>query len=106
MARLDTENISRRPYLRRSDSIRLSADTPPEKIQRAVEIVRELLKDHAGSIPALPPQVQVGSVDGAAVTLTLAYWFHPPDPVAFAALNEHVNLHLLERFRAEGIRMA
>lgn len=105
MARLDTENISRRPYLRRSDTIRLAVDTPPDKVQRAVGIIRDLLRDHAGSVPTLPPRVQVGSVDGVALTLTMVYWFHPPDPLAFAAFNEHVSLHLLEQFRAEGIRM-
>jgi MscS family membrane protein len=106
IARLDIENISRRPYLRRTETIRLRSDTPPEKVQQAAEIVRRLLENHEGMDPDLPPQVRVGGLDGTVVALTMTYWYHPPRPLDFAAFSERVNLGLLERFQAEGIRFA
>lgn len=106
MARLDAENISRRLYLRRSETIRLRGDTSPERIHRAAVIVRELLDAHEGMVPALPPQVAIAALDGASAGIRMTYWFHPPDPVPFAAFNEQTDLRLLERFKAEGIQLA
>jgi len=43
MASVDVENIGQRPHIRRTSSITITYDTPPEKVNRAVEIVREIL---------------------------------------------------------------
>jgi len=43
MAAVEIENIARRPYIRRRFNVTIPYDTPPEKINRAVEILREIL---------------------------------------------------------------
>jgi MscS family membrane protein len=43
MANAEVENIGRRPHIRRVLNVTITYDTPPEKISRAVEIVREIL---------------------------------------------------------------
>jgi MscS family membrane protein len=43
MANAEVENIGRRPHIRRVFNVTITYDTPPEKISRAVEIVREIL---------------------------------------------------------------
>jgi MscS family membrane protein len=106
MARLDSENFSRRAHLRRSETIRLRSDTPLEKIRRAAEIVRAVLDGHEGLDPKLPPSVRVTGIGPDAVSVTMTYWYHPPDQAAFAAFNEQISLRLLEQFQAEGIRLA
>jgi MscS family membrane protein len=43
MAAVEIENVARRPYIRRRFNVTIPYDTPPEKINRAVEILREIL---------------------------------------------------------------
>ena len=43
MANAEVENIGRRPHIRRVFNITVTYDMPPEKVARAVEIVREIL---------------------------------------------------------------
>ena len=43
VARLDVENIGRRPYIRRYCNISIPYDTPPDKINRAVNILQDIL---------------------------------------------------------------
>jgi MscS family membrane protein len=57
VARLDIENIARRPYIRRLAYITVTYDTPTEKIEKAVEIIEDILKDHEGMDTDLPPKV-------------------------------------------------
>jgi MscS family membrane protein len=106
MASLDSENISRRSHLQQSQTIQLDPETPPEKVQRALEIVRGALKDHEGSNASHPPKVHISSFDSDAVSLAMTYWYRPPDAARFAAFNDRLNLALLTEFRAAGIRLA
>jgi MscS family membrane protein len=43
MAAVEIENIARRPYIKRTLNITITYDTPPAKITRALEILREIL---------------------------------------------------------------
>mgnify|MGYP001824302327 CR=1 FL=1 len=43
MASVEVENIGRRPHIRRVFNITITYDTPPDKISRAIEILREIL---------------------------------------------------------------
>jgi MscS family membrane protein len=43
MASAEIENIGRRPYIRRLLNVNITYDTPPKKINRAIEICREIL---------------------------------------------------------------
>lgn len=106
LANSDSENISRRAHLRRTDTLRLKSDTPLDKIQQALEIVRAALKDHEGSDPGKPASVHLTTLGPDAVTLAMTYWFHPPDGAKFAAFNEKLNLTLLKQFQAAGISLA
>jgi MscS family membrane protein len=51
MATVEVENIGRRPHIRRLFNITVTYDTPPEKIKRAVEILREIL-----AVPETPDE--------------------------------------------------
>ena len=48
------ENIARRSYLRWNMELGLTCETPPEKVERAVRIVEEILKDHEGMRATTP----------------------------------------------------
>lgn len=99
-------NISKRPFIRRVMDLSIPYDTPPEKIERAVQIVKEVLNQHEGMKPELPPRVFFAEFAPAALNLRAIYWFHPPDYWAFMAFSERINLELVRRFNAEGIEFA
>ncbi|MCB2190930.1 MAG: mechanosensitive ion channel family protein [Deltaproteobacteria bacterium] len=102
----DVENIGRRPHIRRLSFLGIAYDTPPEKAQRAVEIIQEILTDHEGSQPDMPPRVYLNEFSEHALQIMMIYWYHPADFWAFQAFNQKVNLEIMRRFAAEGIRLA
>ncbi len=105
MARLDSENISRRSHLLRREILRLRPDTPAERIRSFVEFLRGILERHEGFDPNHPPSVRLGISDDA-VTVKITYWYHPPNSAAFTAFNERVTLRILEEMAQEGIQLA
>jgi len=100
------QNIGRRPYIRRLSNITITYDTPPEKVKRALEIIKEILTNHEGMDEEFPPRVFFNDFNDCSLNILMLYWYHPPDYWAFLAFNEKVNMELLERFNAEGIDFA
>ncbi len=100
------ENIGKRPHIRRLMNISITYDTPPEKVRRALEIVKEVLADHEGMRPDFPPRVYFSEFMDCALNLLAIYWYHPADYWAYMAFSERVNMQILERFNAEGIEFA
>jgi len=106
MARAEIENIGRRPYIRRAVTIELPSDTPPAKIRRALEILREIVKDHEGMNANYPPRVYLRDVNEGSIGIFMVYWHHPPEYWDFLAFGERVSLQMSEQFEAEGIAFA
>ena len=126
-ARMEVENIGRRPYIRRDLNVTITYDTPPEKIARAVEILREILAvpeglsddaaTQAGEVPPphpneavnqpdYPPRVYFNELNADSLNLLVVYWFHPPDVWLSMEFANRVNMQIMERFNAEGIDFA
>jgi len=99
-------NVSRRKGLIRNMNLPLSYDLPPEKAERAVALVKEILAGRAELDPHTPPQVFLSDLTATSMTLLVTYRFLPPDWWRFVAFNESVNLEILRRFQAEEIRLA
>lgn len=106
MASANIENIGRRPYIRRLSNITITYDTPLEKVEKAVNIIREILNKHEGWDPDLPPVVYFNEFNDASLNLLMIYWYHPPDWFAFNAFNEEINLEIMREFEKEGIEFA
>jgi len=106
MASLDVENIGRRDFIRRQTSIRLDYGTSAEQVERAVGIIRDVLQDHEGIRPELPPRVFFSEFNPDSLNIFVSYWYHPPKRWQSLAFDEQVNLEILRRFAAEGIRLA
>lgn len=126
-ARLEVENIGRRPYIRRNLDVTITYDTPPEKIARAVEILQEILAvpetspdeavtqrdaeraphpNEAINRPGYPPRVFFSDLNADSLNLLVVYWFHPPDHWQHLEFAHRVNMQIMERFNAEGIDFA
>jgi len=121
MASMESENSGRRPYIRRSFNITITYDTPPEKIKRAIEIVREILAvpavaegiaesephpNEAVNRPGFPPRVFFNEFNADSLNIYVSYWFHPPDWWEAMQFAHRVNVQIKERFNAEGIDFA
>jgi MscS family membrane protein len=99
-------NIGRRPHIRRLSTIGVTYDTPHEKVERAVEILRDILKDHEGMDPDFPPRVYFQEFADFSLNILMILWYHPPAYWDFMEFNQRVNLEILRRFNEEGIEFA
>jgi len=106
LARMTIQNIGKRPYIRRLFNIALTYDTPVEKIKRAVEIIKDILKDHEGMNPEFQPRVFFNEFNNDSLNILVIYWYHPPEYWDFMRFSEKVNLEILNRFNSEGIDFA
>lgn len=106
LANKTIQNIGKRPNIRRIMNITITYDTPPAKVDRALEIIKDILKDHEGMHPDFPPRAFFNEFNSASLNLFAIYWYHPPDWWAYCAFSEWVNKELLRRFNEEGIDFA
>ena len=106
MASVSVENIGRRPSIRRLTNITVTYDTPPEKVEKAVAIIRETLENHEGMDPDFPPRVYFNEFNDASLNIMMIYWYFPPNYWDFLDLSERVNLRIMRAFEAEGIEFA
>ncbi|MBW2172338.1 MAG: mechanosensitive ion channel [Deltaproteobacteria bacterium] len=106
MARADIENIGRRPHIRRLGNIAIPFDTPPEKAEKAVKIVEQILDNHEGMNPELPPRAYFNEFNRDSLNIIFIYWYHPPNYWDFLALNQRVNTQIMQEFEKEGIKFA
>lgn len=106
MARCDIENIGRRPSIRRISDIPVPLDTPPDKIAKAVDIVRKILQQHDGVHEDFPPRVFFNDFNRDSFNIRMMLWFHPANYWDFLAFSQDVNQKIVEQFEAEGIPFA
>jgi len=99
-------NIGRRPYIRHRSVINVTYNTSPEKLNRALEIIQEILKNHEGMQPELPPRVVFDEFSSSSLNILVMFWYHPADYWMFKSFVERVNFQILEKFNADGIEFA
>ncbi|MFH0910899.1 MAG: mechanosensitive ion channel family protein [Planctomycetota bacterium] len=99
-------NIGRRPYIRRLMNLTIPYDTPPEKVERAVALLQELLANHEGMREEFPPRVYFNEFNADSLNLIAIYWYHPPDYWSYMAHAQRLNLAIMRRFEEEGIEFA
>jgi MscS family membrane protein len=101
------ENVSRRPTIKRVLNVTVTYDTPPEKLQQGVDILREMLDARKDRFPEdYPPRVYFSDFASTSLDIVVYYWFEPPDWWEYLEFNHDFNMELLERFNAEGIEFA
>ena len=100
------ENIGKRPNIRWLNNIGITYDTPPEKIERAVAIIREIISDHEGMHPDFPPRVYFNGFNDWSLNILVLAWYHPPEYWDFQEWVQRTCLLITRRFSAEGIDFA
>lgn len=99
-------NITSRPHIRRLTDITITYDTHPDKVDRAVSIIKEILDNHEGMHPDFPPKVFFDEFNDVSLNIKVIYWYSPPEYWDFMTFSEKVNFKILRAFEAEGIEFA
>lgn len=106
LANTTIHNIGKRQFIRRVFSVTITYDTPPAKVDRALEILKEILDNHEGMNEDFPPRVYFDDLNADSLNLICFYWFHPPDYWSYMEFTEKVNRQIFRRFNEEGIDFA
>jgi MscS family membrane protein len=102
----EVENVGRRPNIRWLTQIGLTYDTPHEKVQEAVQILRDILENHEGLHPDFPPRVYFNEFNDWCLNITVVAWYHPPEWWDFQAWLQQTCLEILHQFDSAGIDFA
>ncbi|MEA3471463.1 MAG: mechanosensitive ion channel, partial [Thermodesulfobacteriota bacterium] len=106
MASITIENVASRPYIRRWMNVTITYDTPPDKVARSVEIIKEILKDKTELHPLYPPRVMFNDFNDTSLNILVVYWFGHNNYWKSVEFNEIVNFEILRAFEEEGIEFA
>jgi len=108
------ENVGRRPSIRRILNVTITYDTPKEKIEQGVQILRNILEEEDIREPIhqvidgeeMPPRVYFNDYNSQSLNLFVIYWFVPPAWWDYLKHAERVNLRIFEEFERAGIEFA
>ena len=104
LARADIENVGRRPFIRRVSNFQVPLDTPREKVQKAVELIRDAVANHEGMAEDRPPRVFFDEINDDAFNIKMFIWYHPAQYWDYMAFCERLNLEILNAFEQQQIR--
>jgi MscS family membrane protein len=101
------ENVTSRPFIMREFAIGVEYSTSPEKLRRAVEIVREMLESRKSSFPAdKPGRAYFTELSASSLDIGVTYWYKPAVWNEYMNFSHDFNMELFERFNKEGIAFA
>jgi MscS family membrane protein len=104
------KNVARRPHIRRVMNITITYDTPADKIEQAVQIIRDILAhpDIAGNLDAgkFAPRVSFDEFNADSLNIKVFYWFVPPDYWQYLEHAQRFNLMLFRAFEQADIDFA
>jgi MscS family membrane protein len=100
------ENIGKRPHIRWLTNITITYDTPPDKVEMAVSIIKEILDNHEGMHPDFPPRVYFNGFNDWSLNITVFVWYHPANYWDMQEWLQPTCLEILRRFNDEGINFA
>jgi len=75
-------------------------------VERAVQIIESILKDHEGVDPEKPPRVFFNGFNEWSLNILVIAWYHPPDYWAYQAWLQRTCLEIMKHFENEGIEFA
>ncbi|MDF7806845.1 mechanosensitive ion channel family protein [Pontiellaceae bacterium B12219] len=106
LANMMIQNVSKRPFIKRVMNVTVTYDTSPEKVQEAIDILKELLENHEGMKEDLPPRVFFSDFNDCSLNIIAIYWYHPPEYWKYMEHANGLNMELLKRYNEAGIEFA
>jgi MscS family membrane protein len=106
----NVENFARRPHIWWRTDMTITYDTPPEKVDRAVEILKDILQSDEETSAEKPPWVFFDGFNEWSLNLRMTAWFTPhdkePSQFDYYSWRERNCRQILRRFNQEGIQFA
>ena len=100
------QNIGKRSYIKRVMNVTITYSTSPDKVQEALDILRDILDNHEGMNPGFPPRVFFNQYNESSLNILAIYWYHPPEYWKYLEHAERVNIELFRRYNDSGIEFA
>lgn len=99
-------NMDQRPFLHWTTQIPLSLHSTPAQIEKAVDIIRNILENHEGLNSDMPPRVFFQGLKDTGMLIDVNGWYHPARWWDYQDWVHRTYLEILKRFEAEGIEIA
>ena len=104
VANAKIENLTARPTRRTNFTIGVTYDTSYEKLQKGVEILKDVMSAHSGTNQY---RAYFSSYGDFSLTILAQPWStHMADYVAHLKCLEEINFEILKRYEEEGIEFA
>ena len=100
------EDVSCRQTIKRVITLGLVYDTPPEKMERAVAILHEILDSHESIDPKLPPKIHFVEFADCSLNIQVILWFNTTNLWQSLDWADEINRTILKRFNGEGLEFA
>ncbi len=109
------QNLSSRPFLRRFLTVGITYDAGVEKMQQAVQIIRDLLESaefkdrlhNPDNAADYPPRVYFTDLATESLNIVIYYYYRPvSDYWGFMDLNQRFNLAMMAAFEKAGIEFS
>lgn len=108
------ENVAHRKFIRRTLNVTITYDTPREKIDQAVQIIRDILEEDDLREPIhavidgdeLPPRVFFNDFNAESLNIFVMYWYAPPAWWDYLEHGQRINLRIFEEYEKAGIEFA
>ncbi|MDQ7785206.1 MAG: mechanosensitive ion channel family protein [Desulfomonilaceae bacterium] len=104
------ENFARRPRIMWSTNITITYDTPPDKVDQAVELIQELLDNDEDTNKEWPPWVFFDGFNDWSLNIRMMAWFkrvgEEPAQRDYFTWRQRICRGILRRFNEEGIDFA
>jgi MscS family membrane protein len=107
VANAEIDNVSSRAFIRRNLNVTVTYDTPPDKLARGIDILKEMLTAREASFPPdRPGKVYFSDFNDCSLNILVVYWHTPPDYWQAMHFHHEFNMEVLRRFNDEGIEFA
>ncbi len=103
VANASISNVSKRPTIKTVMNIGLTYDTPHNRVERAMAIIREIFKNHPKTSNLV---VSFNKFEASSLNILVVHWWGDTDWGAYLEGLQAMNLELKRRFDEENISFA
>lgn len=103
MANANLTNVSKRPNIKTVMNIGVTYDTPAEKIERAMQVIKEIYGAHPKTVDLI---VCFNRFDASALNINVVHWWDSKNFKEYLLEFQLLNLELKRRFDEEKINFA
>ncbi|WFB35898.1 mechanosensitive ion channel family protein [Kiritimatiellota bacterium B12222] len=105
LARMEIENVSKRPSLRKVVQLHMPLDTPWRKTEKVLERIREWMQDHEGMPEDQPPRVFLQELSQVSCMIQVMFWYAPPKTTQMLVFSEKLMFEMLKIAEEEGVAL-